>query len=339
MERYTERLLLRDFTEEDGAGLYEILGDAQTMTWCEPPYTLEQTEQFLRCFCIGRRAAVAVVLRATGKLIGYLLWHEVERGIYEIGWFFHRSFWRKGYAYESCKALMEEGFTALGAHKIVAETADGVKSVALMKKLGMRLEGFAKQQAKLPDGTWADRYSYGVLASEWNRQEKRLLEAGGQLRSMVSLYLMRGEQVLLLWRVGSRVVQPSWCGIGGHMEMSELNDARAALLRETREEIGLSEDELCDLTMRYITLRYVKGEVRQNYYFFATLREGAQVATTCSEGQLRWFPLAETEHISMPHSARYVMQHYRQEGRHTNVLYGGMAGSQEGVCFEALREF
>ena len=37
-----------------------------------------------------------------------------------------------------------------------------------------------------------------------------------KLRSMTSLYLTRGDEMLLLYRVGSRVVEPSWCGIGGY---------------------------------------------------------------------------------------------------------------------------
>ncbi len=36
---------------------------------------------------------------------------------------------------------------------------------------------------------------------------------------MVSLYLMAGDRMLLLYRIGSRVVKsPCWCGIGGHFD-------------------------------------------------------------------------------------------------------------------------
>ena len=43
---------------------------------------------------------------------------------------------------------------------------DGVKSVGLMKKLGMRLEGVQKQQTRDNLGNWADLYLYGILESE-----------------------------------------------------------------------------------------------------------------------------------------------------------------------------
>ena len=43
----TPRLTIRSFVPEDAADLQEILGDAQTMEYSEPPYDLEKTKQFL----------------------------------------------------------------------------------------------------------------------------------------------------------------------------------------------------------------------------------------------------------------------------------------------------
>ena len=44
-----------------------------------------------------------------------------------------------------------------------------------------------------------------------------------KLRNMTSIYILREDCLLLLYRVGSRVVEPSWCGVGGHFEPEELN--------------------------------------------------------------------------------------------------------------------
>ena len=52
-------------------------------------------------------------------------------------------------------------------HKIFAEAIDGVKSVGLMKKLGMRLEGVQREQTDDNFGNWADLYLYGILQNEW----------------------------------------------------------------------------------------------------------------------------------------------------------------------------
>lgn len=45
-------------------------------------------------------------------------------------------------------------------------------------------------------------------------------------------------------RIGSKVVEPSWCGIGGHFEKTELNNARACVLRELYEEMKIPESAL-----------------------------------------------------------------------------------------------
>ena len=136
----TPHLTIRSFVPEDANDLYEILGDAETMEYSEPPYDLDKTERFLDSFCISRGGAVAAVHKECGKVIGYLLFNEVQSGEYELGWFFNRQFWRRGYAVEACKAVIHHAFHALGAQKIFAGTIDGVKSVGLMHKLGMQLE-------------------------------------------------------------------------------------------------------------------------------------------------------------------------------------------------------
>lgn len=166
----TARLLVRDFTPDDAADLHEILGDAETMENCEPAYDFEKTQNFLNKFCIGRKGAVAAALRDTGKVIGYILFKSMgedpEEDVYEIGWIFNRAYWRQGYAYESCSRVMEYAFDQLHAHKIMAEAIDGVKSVSLMKKLGMKPEGVQRSHTGDNKGGWADLYLYGLLRED-----------------------------------------------------------------------------------------------------------------------------------------------------------------------------
>ena len=166
----TPRMFIRDFAPEDAADLHEIFGDEETMKNCKPAYDFEKTEKFLTSFCIGRKGAVAAVHKESGKMIGYILFNEMDKGIYELGWIFNRSFWRQGYAYESCKAVIDYAFGELKAHKVFAETIDAVKSMGLMQKLGMQLEGVQQSQAKDAHGNWADLYFYCLLADDWRRE-------------------------------------------------------------------------------------------------------------------------------------------------------------------------
>ena len=152
----TERMIIRNFTIEDLNDLQEILGADETMEYLEPAYDLKKTEHFLRDFCIDKSGAFAAVLKETGKVIGYILFHEIEETIYEIGWIFNRDYWKRGFAYESCHAVMEYGFSELSCCKIIAETIDAEKSVGFMKKLGMKFEGMQDEL-----------YSYSVGRTEW----------------------------------------------------------------------------------------------------------------------------------------------------------------------------
>lgn len=163
----TPRMIIRGFSLEDASDLHDIFGDAETMKNCEPAYDIEKTKDSLTSFCIGRNGAVAAVLKENGKMIGYILFNEFDEGVYEIGWIYNRQYWRKGYAYESCKAVIDHAFGELNAHKIFAEAIDSVKSVGLMKKLGMKLEGIQLSQTKDLCGNWADLYFYGLLEDDW----------------------------------------------------------------------------------------------------------------------------------------------------------------------------
>lgn len=163
----TERLVIRNFTPDDANDLYEILGDAETMKHCEPAYDFKKTKDFLHSFCITRNGAVAAVHKQSQKVIGYILCNEIDPGVYEMGWFFNRRYWRQGYATEACKAVLDHAFRDLHAHKVFAETIDGVKSVGLMQKLGMQFEGVQRGQTNSTDGNPASLYLYGLLAANW----------------------------------------------------------------------------------------------------------------------------------------------------------------------------
>ena len=160
----------------------------------------------------------------------------------------------------------------------------------------------------------------------------------GKLRPMTAVYILQGEKILLLYRVGSRVVAPSFCGVGGHFEKEELCDARACVLREMREEIGLGEEDLIGMKMRYVTLRLKNGEIRENYYFFAQLKPGREITGCCGEGRLEWADMRTVLEKKMPHTAWHMLAHYLREGRYTDLLYGGVT-TQDGVVFTPMQEF
>ena len=158
------------------------------------------------------------------------------------------------------------------------------------------------------------------------------------LRPMTAIYITRGEKILLLYRIGSRVVGNSYTGsAGGHIEAEEYRDPRACMLRELQEETGLTEDSLDGLALRYITMRRKDGEVRQNYYYFAELKDGASVNDS-NEGRLEWHDMNALGDLPMPVTARHVVEHYLTVGCYDDMLYGGVT-TAEGPVFVAMTDF
>ena len=158
------------------------------------------------------------------------------------------------------------------------------------------------------------------------------------LRPMTAIYITRGEKILLLYRIGSRVVGNSYTGsAGGHMEAAEYRDPCACVLRELQEETGLTADALDGLALRYITMRRKDGEVRQNYYYFAELKAGADVNDS-NEGRLEWHDMNALDALPMPVTARHVVEHYLAVGRFDNKLYGGLT-TAAGPVFAELSDF
>ena len=158
-----------------------------------------------------------------------------------------------------------------------------------------------------------------------------------KLRNMTSLYLVSDTGILCLYRIGSRVANHKYIGsAGGHFEPEELNDPRRCILREMEEELGLTETDVEGLNLRYITHRYMKGEIRQNYYYFAKLKAKRELSST--EGTLRWFSFDEIPALNMPVSAKHMILHYLEKGRFDQQLYAGIT-EENGTNFVPMMEF
>lgn len=159
----------------------------------------------------------------------------------------------------------------------------------------------------------------------------------GKLRNMTSVYLTGEQGILCLYRIGSRVANHKYIGsAGGHFEDTELNDARSCALREMQEELSLTEADVEDLKLRYITLRLKNGEIRQNYYFFGKLKTEKPLEST--EGRLQWFSYEAAEDLHMPASAKHMMMHYLKKGRFDDHLYAGIT-DDAGTRFVIMKEF
>ena len=79
------------------------------MRWIEAPYDLEHTVRFLHhaglCFA---PLVYAVTEKASGSLIGQLIWHPWDENSMELGWILRRDRWGRGLASELTEAMLQE---------------------------------------------------------------------------------------------------------------------------------------------------------------------------------------------------------------------------------------
>ena len=167
----TQRLILRRYKEEDLQDLFEYLSDAQVVEY-EPykPLTIDEARENLR-WRIGTDEMIAVELKAGRKMIGSVYLGKREFGALEIGYVFNRDYWGRGYAAESCKALIQQAFSN-GIHRIYAECDPrNVRSWKLLETLGFQREAHFRKNVyfwKDKDGKeiWKDTYVYARLSGD-----------------------------------------------------------------------------------------------------------------------------------------------------------------------------
>ncbi len=141
----TERLILRKFSGEDWKDLYEYLSQEKVVKY--EPYDVFSEEK-CKQEAIHRAEQDffwAVCLKENGKLIGNIYFHQQEPNqflTWEIGYVFNPSFYKKGYATESCKKILSYGFEQLQARRIIAMCNPiNTPSWKLLERLNMRREG------------------------------------------------------------------------------------------------------------------------------------------------------------------------------------------------------
>lgn len=164
----TDRLILRRYTIEDLPDLFEYLSDEKVVEY-EPykPMNIDEVKENLD-WRISTDEMTAVELKESHKMIGNVYLGKRDFNSLEIGYVFNQNYWGKGYAKESCKALLNNAFSA-GIHRIFAECDPmNFSSWKLLEALGFQKEAYFKQnvyfwtdEKGLP--IWKDTYVYSIL--------------------------------------------------------------------------------------------------------------------------------------------------------------------------------
>ncbi|MEG0894181.1 MAG: GNAT family N-acetyltransferase [Oscillospiraceae bacterium] len=104
----TDRLYIRPMTMEDASDLFKVLSNEKVMAFIEPPFTLNETEAFIKKYGMCDCPMVYSAQLKDGEVIGHIIYHTYDSlDCYELGWIIGEDYWHKGFANEITSALIE----------------------------------------------------------------------------------------------------------------------------------------------------------------------------------------------------------------------------------------
>ena len=149
----TERLLLREYVEEDAESFYRLNSDPEVIRYTGDDHliSIEQARTILREYPIadyGRYGfgRLACVLHGTNEVIGFAgLKYLPERDEVDLGYRFLRRHWGRGLATEACQAVVAYGFDVLRLAEIAALVQTGnIASMRVLEKCGLTFSGMTE---------------------------------------------------------------------------------------------------------------------------------------------------------------------------------------------------
>ncbi|MEH1934495.1 MAG: GNAT family N-acetyltransferase [Nostoc sp.] len=157
----TERLILRQFTEDDADNLFELDSDPEVVRLTtdagQPPeYKIIQTEILPTYFAHYEKydgyGCWAAIEKLSKAFIGWFSFEPIVHSSYfdpalanandiQLGYRLRKAAWGKGYATEGSKALIFKGFSELETQDVLAVAlAENLASIRVMEKVGLKLK-------------------------------------------------------------------------------------------------------------------------------------------------------------------------------------------------------
>ncbi|QVK20749.1 GNAT family N-acetyltransferase [Mycoplasmatota bacterium] len=181
----TERLLVRNFKEEDWKDLQEYIIEEEVLKFESDWDSTDEGCKKAAMSLSQSNAFWAVELKTKGKMIGHVYFNQAMPKKFlswNLGYIFNPKYYGKGYATEACKAIIQYGFDNLQIHRVSARcNPDNIKSWKLLERILMRREGNLKKSYFIKrnnngDPIWWDEYEYGILREEWEDIEYKIIE-------------------------------------------------------------------------------------------------------------------------------------------------------------------
>ena len=142
--------------------------------WAKPPSTLEEFRRFLQRIRKPAHAGHFVCTEA-GDLVGVININEIVRGSFcsgYLGYYALAPYHGAGYMRAGLAAVIALAFRDYGLHRLEANIQpDNARSIALVRGLGFRLEGYSPKYLKVA-GRWRDHERWALIAEDWKSSSR-----------------------------------------------------------------------------------------------------------------------------------------------------------------------
>ena len=175
----TERLILRNFKQEDIDDYFEIVSQEDVL----PKMGIKlysSKEQALERLILesAQPLRFAIVLKENNKVIGNISLNqpkaerytniELDERTKELGYFLSHDYWGKGIMAEAGIGLLKYAFSQLGVTKIVCGTKIlNNQSIRVQEKIGLKIHSIKENAGTWVNGEPCDYIRTTITAQDW----------------------------------------------------------------------------------------------------------------------------------------------------------------------------
>jgi 8-oxo-dGTP diphosphatase len=261
----TPRLILRAVTLADAPWIERYVSDwdiARHTARIPHPYPPGGAVDFVRSLDPKDGPTFAIERREDREPVG-LIGLELEGpGEAEVGFWIGKPFWRRGYASEALKAVIEHAFRKVGLSSLIAMAVpENRASIRVQEKAGLTYTGMAETEAPARGG----KHKVERRALEQAQWQKHRAQSALPILLVVAVGLIDADgRVLLAQRPKGKSMAGLWEFPGGKLQEGE--SPEEALVRELKEELGIDTSESCLAPIAFASHRYEKFHLLMPLY-------------------------------------------------------------------------
>ena len=176
-ELNTQRLLLRQMTQEDDRSLLDVLSDEDTCKYLthnavnDMAIIQRMISGMQRFFDDKQRIRWGIAERQDNSIIGHCGFFDIDNAnsCAEISYCLKSGLWGQGIMTEAVDAMLKFGFEDYGLNRIVAKVMkENIGSIKVLQKLGFVHEGLLRESL-YKNGQYHDLMIYSILQNEFHR--------------------------------------------------------------------------------------------------------------------------------------------------------------------------